>query len=39
MAMRLRLLHRFASFFTVAALAFIALMPLPAMAMSSDGHV
>jgi uncharacterized protein YjbJ (UPF0337 family) len=38
MAMRLRLLHRFASFFTVAALAFIALMPLPAMAMSSDGN-
>jgi uncharacterized protein YjbJ (UPF0337 family) len=36
MAMRLRLLHRFASFLAVAALGFIALMPLPAMAMSSD---
>jgi uncharacterized protein YjbJ (UPF0337 family) len=35
--MRFRLLHRFASLFAVAALAFIALMPLPAMAIPSDG--
>jgi len=34
--MRLGLLHRLASFLAVAALGLIALMPLPAMAMSSD---
>lgn len=36
MAMQLHLLHRFASFLAVAALGFIALMPLPAMAMPTD---
>ena len=34
--MRLHLLHRFVSFLAVAALGFIALMPLPAMAMPTD---
>jgi len=36
MAMQMRLLHRFASFLAVAALGFLALMPLPAMAMPTD---